>query len=136
MARHNKTGRSKGGSGHFVALYGWMMNTAAWRSLKPQSRAVYVEVARLYNGRNNGYLGLGARDAAARAKINKDTACKCFAILVDTGFLEAAQLGKFNMNSLRATSGERTPSEMRLATQQENTLTGPGLQAHDEAWHG
>ncbi len=108
MPRHNATGRSTGGSGHFVQLHQWMMNTAAWRSLSPQCRAVYIEVARLYNGRNNGYLGLGARDAADRANINKDTACKCFATLVDVGFLEAAQLGRFNMNSRRVTEWRLT----------------------------
>ena len=108
MARHNKTGRSKGSSGQFVQLHDWMMNTAAWRSLTPQCRAVYVEVARLYNGRNNGSLGLGARDAAERANINKDTACSCFARLTELGFLEAAQLGKFNMNSRKVTEWRLT----------------------------
>ena len=108
MGRHNQTGRSKGGSGHFVALYDWMMNTAAWRLLSPQCRAVYLEVARLYFGGNNGYIGLGVRDASKRANINKDTAAKCFATLIETGFLEAAQLGKFNMNSRRATEWRLT----------------------------
>jgi hypothetical protein len=107
VARHNKTGRSKGG-GHFVQLHDWMMNTAAWRSLSPQARCVYVEVVRLYNGANNGFLALGVRAAAERANVNKDTAARCFAILIARGFLEPAQLGQFNMNARRATEWRLT----------------------------
>lgn len=108
VARHNATGRSKATSGHFVMVPHAMMETAAWRALSPQERAVYLEAARLYNGRNNGFLGLGARAAAKRANINKDTAARCLKRLEELGFLEPTQLGKFNMNSRRATEWRLT----------------------------
>jgi hypothetical protein len=107
MARHNKKGRSKGG-GHFVQLHDWMMNSAAWQSLSPAERAIYIEVARLYNGSNNGFLGLGVRAAAERTNVNKDTAAKCFAVLVARGFMEPAQQGQFNRNARRATEWRLT----------------------------
>ncbi len=40
------------------------------------------------------------------------------------------------LNSEGAASGKATSSELRFATQQEYTLTGPGLQSHGEARHG
>jgi hypothetical protein len=107
MARHTKTGRSKG-KGPFLMLTDWMMNSAAWCSLTAADRAVYIEVARLYNGRNNGFLALGARAAAERVNINKDTAGRCFARLIDRGFIECAHPGGFNTNARRATEWRLT----------------------------
>lgn len=86
----------------------WMMNSAAWRDLTPQDRAVFIEIARLYNGKNNGFIGLGVRDAAERANVNKDTAAKCFGRLVEHGFIERAQPGGFNTNARRATEWRLT----------------------------
>jgi hypothetical protein len=109
MARANRKGRRSSGP-PFTQLFNYMLEGAAWRSLKPQERAIYLEVARLYNGSNNGFLGLGVRAAAEGAKVNKDTAAKCLAVLVDRGFIEPTQAGRFNQNACRAT-------EWRLTTQ-------------------
>lgn len=107
MAGQDRRGRSKG-TGRFAQLHDWMMSSAAWRSLSPQARCVYVEVLRLYNGANNGFLALGVRTAAERANVNKDTAAKCFAVLIERGFIEPAQLGQFNRNARRATEWRLT----------------------------
>ena len=98
MARHNKTGRSSSGPS-FVQLHNFMMEAPAWRSLSPQARIVYLEIARLYKGANNGQLALGVRTAAERAGVNKDTASKCFKALMDRGFIECAQPAAFNTNN-------------------------------------
>lgn len=97
MPGHNKTGRRKTGPS-FVQLFRYMLESPAWKSLSPQERAILLEVARLYNGQNNGFLALGVRAAAEGANVNKDTAAKCFRGLVDRGFLELAQAGEFNRN--------------------------------------
>lgn len=107
MARHNAKGRSKSG-GPFLKLDAWLMNTEAWASLTPQDRAVYIEVARLYDGRNNGFIGLGVRAASERANVNKDTAAKSFKRLIERGFIEAAQAGAFNQNARLATEWRLT----------------------------
>lgn len=107
MSRTNKTGRSRGG-GRFVQLHHFMMQTAAWRSLQPQDRAIYLEIAALYDGANNGRLALGVRAAADRANVNKDTAAKCFARLLDRGFIECAQAGRFSQNARQATEWRLT----------------------------
>jgi len=50
---------------------------------------------RKYDGRNNGWLALSVREAAARARINKDTASRAFQTLAEKGFIEETQRGAF-----------------------------------------
>lgn len=95
MAKKNAKGRSRG-EGGFVQVFHYMTRTAAWRSLKPQERALWLELAGLFNGANNGFIGLSARQAADRCNMNKDTATRCFVTLQDRGFIRLAQQGKFH----------------------------------------
>ncbi len=98
----------------------FMLESPAYRSLTPAARAVYVEVAKLYNGRNNGTLALSVRDAAERCRINKDTASKAFALLQAVGFLECATPGGFTRKVRHAAewrlAGERCDKTGALAT--------------------
>jgi predicted RNA binding protein YcfA (HicA-like mRNA interferase family) len=103
----NKTGRSKV-SGSFVMLEHFMLRSEAWLSLTPAARAVYITVAAIYNGRNNGYLALSTRDAALRCRINKDTATKALAMLVERGFIEVGQRGHFDYKARHATEWRLT----------------------------
>lgn len=107
MARHNKTGRSKGG-GQFVQLPHFMLESPAWRALSAQDRATYLAVAMVYNGFNNGRLAVGARQIAERANINKDTASKCVARLQERGFIECASPGGFSRKNPHATEWRLT----------------------------
>ncbi len=96
MTKADKKGRSKGG-GAFLQLHHFMLQSQAWRSLTPADRAVYTVIATLYNGANNGRLGLGARRAAELANISKNTAPACFRRLIERGFIECASPGGFNI---------------------------------------
>lgn len=80
-----------------------MMESAAWRSLSAAERVVYIEVRRRYNGKNNGWIALSVRDAAARCNINKDTASKAFATLQARGFIECVTPGGFSRKVRHAT---------------------------------
>lgn len=100
--RQNKKGRSKT-AGHFVMLTAFMLNSAAWRALKPAERAVYVELRRRYYGQNNGSIALSVRDAAERCNINKDTARKALSRLQELGFIECATPGGFSLKLRHAT---------------------------------
>jgi len=107
--RQNKTGRSR--TEPFLKLTWFMLESAAWRALTPAARATYIELAKLYNGRNNGWLALSVRDAAERCKINKDTAAKALAALQGAGFVECVIPGGFSRKVRHATewrlTGER-----------------------------
>ena len=99
--RQDKKGRSKGGERH-VRLTHFMTGTPAWLSLKPADRAMYCELARVYNGANNGRLALSVREGANRCNINKDTAAKSFRRLEERGLIECATPGGFSRKTPHA----------------------------------
>jgi hypothetical protein len=98
--RHNSKGRST--TERFVALPHWMLRSPAWRSLAPVARCVFVELAAIYNGGNNGFLALSARDAAERTGCSKNTASLALKELRAKGFIELAQRGHFDRKSPHA----------------------------------
>jgi DNA-binding MarR family transcriptional regulator len=85
--RANKTGRSKGSLSDFVAIERYILRSAAWRSLSPVERAVYVEFAYHYNGTNNGLIRISTRMLADGLGIGKATACRCIKVLAERGFI-------------------------------------------------
>ena len=89
--------RTRSGGERHTRLTYFLTGTAAWLSLTPAERAVYLEVARVYDGRNNGFLGLSVRRAGERCNINKDTAARALQTLVERGFLELATPGGFSL---------------------------------------
>lgn len=105
--RQNQRGRSKGGERH-IRLTHFMTGTDAWLSLKPAERAVYLDVARIYNGTNNGTLARSCRDTAKACNINKDTAARAYKALVERGFLDCMTPGGFSLKTRHATEWRLT----------------------------
>lgn len=108
MRRTDRKRKRSNSCGRFVQLPHFLLHSAAWLSLTPNERIVYILVLQHYDGRNNGYIGLGARRAAALGKMNKDTASRCFRRLVEVGLLEVAQPSAFNQNDCQATEWRLT----------------------------
>jgi hypothetical protein len=98
--RHNHKGRST--TERFVSLPHWMLCSPAWRSLSPVARSVFVELAAIYNGSNNGRIALSARDAAERARCSKNTAARAFAELIQKGFTDLCSRGHFDRKTPHA----------------------------------
>ena len=78
MGKINKTGRSKKEHSFFVALELFIMQSDAWKSLGIVARLAYIEIAALYNQRNNGTLALSARQLAERHPISRATGTRAF----------------------------------------------------------
>lgn len=93
--KSNRTGRSKGSLTPFVALERYILNSAAWRSLKPMARAAYVEIASAFDGRNNGKIALSARQLGEALGVDKATASRAISELQAHGFIETARRSSF-----------------------------------------
>ena len=92
------TGRSIG-SERYLRLPHYLLKSAAWQSLDPIARSLFVEVAQRYNGQNNGEIGLGVREAGTALHVRPQTAGRAFDTLVATGFLHIARDSAFNVKS-------------------------------------
>jgi hypothetical protein len=107
MARkHNRTGRST--TEPFVQLPQFMLRSPAWRSLSPVARCVFIELATIYNGHNNGSIALSTRDAALRVRCSKDTAARGFMDLIGRGFIVCRSRGHFDRKKRHASEYQLT----------------------------
>ena len=114
-SKHNQTGRSKRKLGDFVALEHYLLDCPAWRTLPLAGRCIFITIARLYNGRNNGRLAMSARTLAELLPISRQTGSRMLKELTRRGFIEAVRTGAFNVKS-----GEGRATEWRLTMLQCN----------------
>jgi len=112
MPRRDDKGNEFKKEGRFLRLTHHLLNSQAWQSLTPQERAVFICVAQLFNGSNNGRIAMSCRRAASGANVSKDTANKALRTLVEKGFLVVTTPSSFGTNSRRATEYEVTCFEM------------------------
>lgn len=79
--------RQKKGAGRHVQLSEYLQATEAWATLKPGPRALYIELKRRFNGRNNGRIILSHRDAARALNVHRNTVGPWFSELIERGFI-------------------------------------------------
>jgi DNA-binding transcriptional MocR family regulator len=73
-----------------------MLESPAYLSLSCPARGVLVEIVRVYDGMNNGRLGMSVRTLTERCRIARGTARQALAELQDRGFIECVTKGSFN----------------------------------------
>lgn len=83
--------KGKKGAGRHVQLPEWLQVTEAWSGLKPQPRALYIELKRRFNGRNNGRIVLSYRDAAEAINVHRNSVGAYFAALEKRGLIAMTQ---------------------------------------------
>jgi hypothetical protein len=105
--RMSKTGRSKGESRH-VRLHHWMLNSEAWKSLPGNDRAIFLEIAALYNGGNNGQIAYSVRTAADSLAISPQTAMRALQRLQERGFIVLMIKGAFSRKARHASEWRLT----------------------------
>ncbi len=134
MARKvNATGRSKGEPKH-VRLYEWELASAGYRSLSCYARVLLIELKRLYNGQNNGEIGLSVREAADRMGVGKNLAHKTFDELERAGFIVPMVEGAFRRKIRHATTWRLTeygcsndlPTKDFMRSEIQNTVPREG----------
>lgn len=99
---HNRTGRSRQ-KGQFVMLPHYLIDCAAWRSLSFPAISAFIQLARLYNGSNNGRLALAASTLAERLGCSKSTAARALNELEEKGFIGVQRMGTFRRRDRLAT---------------------------------
>jgi len=107
MSKTNRTGRSSKAPRH-VRLYYWMTDSPAWRDLNGLERAMYAEIAKHYDGSNNGKIWYSVRTAADEFHVGKMTASRAIQRLIDHGFLVQMQKGAFSLKRRHATEWRLT----------------------------
>ena len=91
--RRNNFGK---GNGRFVKLPFAIIDSEAYRSLKPPAKAILIGLIRRYNGNNNGYIPYGCREAASDNSISLNTAARNFHALEASGLIKCITASNFN----------------------------------------
>lgn len=89
-------GKRRGSVERFVGLKHWLFDSPAWHSLPCNARALYLQLARRYNGRNNGRISYSVRQASQDLNIGKATALRAFQALQDRRFIVCTKKGAFS----------------------------------------
>lgn len=79
----------------FVKLTYPLIESEAWRWLRPMSKAVYIELKRRYNGLNNGKISLSLSEAAHILKASKSSISRALKQLETHGFIKLIKKGYF-----------------------------------------
>ena len=98
--RHKlKKGQAKKGiiesTERFVKLTYPLIESEAWKWLRPISKAVYIELKRRYNGLNNGKISLSLSEAAHILKASKSSISTALKQLEAHGFIKLIKKGYF-----------------------------------------
>ena len=79
----------------FIRLTYALIESEAWRWLRPMSKAVYIELRRRYNGLNNGKISLSLSEAAHILKASKSSISAALKQLETHGFIKLIKKGYF-----------------------------------------
>ena len=110
MSKSNRKGRSTNGP-PFIQMYNYVFESPAFRALKPGPRALLFELIHRHDGKNNGRIGLGIREACkALRMVDHESVTKYFEALQAHGFIVLRKDSGFTLKM----PDERTAREWEL----------------------
>lgn len=83
----------------FLQLYDCLTGSPAWRFLSGSAKGLFIDIARLYNGTNNGYITYANRTAQKHFKMSPCTVQKALNELTEKGFIEPVKKGVYKGNA-------------------------------------
>lgn len=101
MPKRRRLARNSADFERFVRLGHYMLRSPAWKTLSANAKAVYLEIAARYNGRNNGEIGYAVREAEAIG-LPRSVASRALAELQERGFLRVTRASAFNVKTREA----------------------------------
>lgn len=96
--KHDATGRSL--YEPYIRTPNYLFDCFAWHQLSLTARCAWHELARLYNGSNNGRLAMSSRTLAERLNCSKSPAAYALQELITYGFVEIAKGSSFSAKKL------------------------------------
>jgi len=101
-----KRGYNKGKSGRerYVMLRHWLLDSPAWQSLTGNARSLYTDLARRYNGSNNGRIPYSVREGKESLHISPATVSRLLLTLQERGFIRCTKKGHFNLKAVKDAS--------------------------------
>ena len=96
--------KGRGKSERYVKLRLWLLDAPAWKSLPANARALYIELARRYNGSNNGRISYSVREAEQALRVSLSTASHLLRILQDRRFIVCTKRGAFSLKTTKDAS--------------------------------
>src|SRR3954451_15400028 len=96
MGTRGKGARSRSAEPRHVRQYEWMLASPAYRSLGIYSRALLLEIARRYNGINNGDISMSYREAEELLNCSNKPIPGAFRELQEKGFIKQSRRGSFD----------------------------------------
>jgi DNA-binding MarR family transcriptional regulator len=113
MSRRSK--KRVGTSTAFVMLHIYLLKSEAWRKLSSGAKETYIELKVLYNGKNNGRIGFGARGGGEVLGVSKSTVNRHLNELEFYGFIVRAKDSSF---------AQKKNTIEWLLTEARNDITG------------
>lgn len=83
----------------FLQLYDCLTGSPVWRFLSGSAKGLFIDIARLYNGTNNGYITYAYSTAQKNLGFSSRTANKAFNELIEKGFIEPVKKGIYRGNA-------------------------------------
>ena len=93
----------------FVMLRYSLLDSSAWQSLPPIAQALYLKMARKYNGFNNGRISYSRREGATALGVGKSTISRTQALLERARVIRRTSCGLFDPQTRKT-----KPSEWEL----------------------
>lgn len=111
--KHNNKGRSIS-DGRFFQMYEWLMRSVAWQYATVYEKALYIEIKRRYNGKNNGDISMSHREAQDLLQCSNRPVSAAFAGLQDKGLIKATVKGAFDWKVARTGNGNGRATRWEL----------------------
>lgn len=127
-----RTGKPTQAEAH-VRFYSHELNSAAFRSLSPEARALLIELRALFSGREN-CVHMSIREIMRRTNVRQYRAEKARDELIDRGFIRVLEVGSFARKAPHATTyaltneplsqrdGDTAPKDFMRWQPQKNTV--------------
>jgi DNA-binding MurR/RpiR family transcriptional regulator len=74
----------------------------AFRALSSNARSALIQIAARYNGVNNGLINASSRALALEMNVSRATAARAVRELIETGFVEVTEWGRFDLKDRNA----------------------------------